>query len=271
MTLQYARLDLELELDAGRTRARRALAVPPLQISRARYDEPTAPERLHLTLIHLGGVLAGDQYDLCVSLGSGAEAVVTAAAATQIHTMSDGSARQQLLISAASGSALCWATGPQILFSGARYHQSTRVELAPSAFVMLCEVLVPGRLARRECWQFERYESTLEIVDQRGVLLAAENFCLEPRRRGPAVPGVMGSFAVQASMWLLSDCIDAERAASVISAKEAMHSAAVLPANSGIVIRTLSPALSAAHQSLRHAYTTLVVEKLIPVGLRPPW
>lgn len=271
MTAQSARLDLQLEFDGERTRPQRALATPPLQISRARYDDPDAPGRLNLTLIHLGGVLAGDQYELSVSMAAGAEAVVAAAAATQIYTMPNGSARQRLFIKTAPGSALCWVPGPQVLFSGARYHQSTRVELTPGAFVMLREVLVPGRLARGECWHFDRYESSIEIVDQRGEFLAGENILVEPGRRSPAVPGVMASFAVQGSMWLLSDCLDAERAARLISANEGMNSVAVLPAFSGIVVRVLSPGLSAAHQSLHQSYTTLVAKKLIPTGLRLPW
>jgi urease accessory protein len=271
MAAQIGRLGLELVCDGGHTRPRRALATPPLQLSRARYDDPAAPGRLHLTLIHLGGVLAGDQYELSVSMAAGAEAVVTAAAATQIYTMSSGAAQQQTVIRTAPGASLCWLPGPQVLFAGARYSQSTRVELAPGAFVMLCEVLVPGRLARGECWQFDRYESTLEVVDQRGGFLAGENVVVEPGRRSPAAPGVMGSFAVQASMWLLSDRIDAERAASVISATEGLSSAAVLPACSGIVVRALSSGLSVAHQLLHQAYTTLAAAQLIPMQLRSPW
>lgn len=271
MAAQIAYLDLELACDGERTRPRRALATPPLQLSRARYDDPAAPGRLNLTLIHLGGVLAGDQYELNVSMAAGAEAVVAAAAATQIYTMPHSSAQQRLFIKTAPGSALCWAPGAQVLFSGARYSQSTRVELAPGAFMVLCELLVPGRLARGECWQFDRYESTVEVVDQHGGFLAGENIVVEPGRRSPAVPGVMGSFVVQASMWLLSDCIDVERAARLISAEEGPSSAAVLPACSGIVVRALSTGLSAAQQSLRQVYTMLTAEQLIPTGLRLPW
>lgn len=267
MAAQFARLDLELESDGERTRLRRALATPPLQLSRARYDDPAAPGRLHLTLIHLGGVLAGDHYELCVATATGAEAVVTAAAATQIYTMPSGAARQQTLIRTAPGSALCWLPGPQVLFAGARYSQSTRVELAPGAFVMLCEVLVPGRLARGERWRFDRYESAVEVVDPHGGFLAGENIVVEPGQRSPAVPGVMGSFAVQASMWLLSDGFDAERAARVISTQGGMMSAAVLPAGSGIVVRALGSGLSAAHRSLHQAYAALTAEQLIPTWI----
>jgi urease accessory protein len=264
MPPQSGRLDLELELDGERTRPRRALATPPLQISRARYDDPAAPGRLSLTLIHLGGVLAGDQYELSVSMAAGAATVVAAAAATQIYTMTSGSAQQETVIRLAPGSTLCWMPGPQVLFAGARYCQSTRVELSPGAFLMLYEVLVPGRLARGECWRFGRYASTIEVVDQRGALLAGESICVEPGRRSPAIPGVMGRFTVHGSLWLLSDRIDAERAAKAINTKDGTQSAAILPAGSGIVVRSLSTGLSAAQQSLHRCYTALIAEKLIP-------
>lgn len=265
-----AQLELALEFDGERTRARRALATPPLQLSRARYDDAAAPGRLSLTLVHLGGVLAGDCYRLSVELASGAEAVVGAAAATQIYTMPSGTARQETLISAAPGSRLWWMPGPQILFAGARYCQSTRVELAPGAFVMLCEALVSGRLARGECWRFERYQSALEIVDPRGELLACEHTLVEPGRRHPAVPGVMGGFAVQGSLWLLGDRVDAERAAEAIGSRDGVLSAAVLPGG-GVVVRALGAGLSAVRLALRRCYEALAAEGLAPPLPGLPW
>lgn len=266
-----ARLELELGFDGERTRPRRALATPPLQISRARYDTPAAPGRLSLTLIHLGGVLAGDCAELAVDIASGAEAVVAGAAATQIYTMSSGSARQRTVIRAASASTLCWMPGPQILFAGARYSQSTRVELAPGAFVMLSEALVAGRLARGERWRFDQYESTVEIVDQRGALLAAEHALIEPPRRSPALPGVMGDFAVLGSLWLLGSRVDAQRTAELIGAKHGAISAAVLPGRCGVGVRVLGAGLTAVRQALQRCYDSLLAEGLALPGPGSLW
>jgi urease accessory protein len=196
---------------------------------------------------------------------------VAGAAATQIYTMSSGSACQQTVIRAAPDSTLCWMPGPQILFAGARYCQSTRVELARGAFVMLSEVLVAGRLARGECWRFDRCENTVEIVDQRGELLAAEHTLIEPSRRSPALPGVMGSFAVLGSLWLLGDRFNAEHTAQVISAKGGSISAAVLPGRCGVGVRVLGAGLTAVRQALQRCYDSLAAEGLAPAGPGIPW
>jgi len=80
---QEGRLDLLLERAGTTTRPVRCAVQPPLQLSRARYDHPARPDEPALTLVHLGGILAGDHYDLRIALGDGAGARVTTAAATQ--------------------------------------------------------------------------------------------------------------------------------------------------------------------------------------------
>lgn len=268
---QRAQLALELAFDGARTRPRRALATPPLQLSRARYDDPACPDRLHLTLVHLGGVLAGDSYELTVDLDAGAEAVVAAAAATQIYTMAGGCADQQTLIRAAPGSALCWMPGPQILFAGASFSQSTRVELGAGAFVMLGDALVPGRLAHGERWQFDRYEGLLEIVGERGQLLACERALVEPGRRSPAAPGVMGDFGALGSLWLLGAGVDAEGVAGLVGARGGQLSAAVLPGGCGVLVRALGAGLAATREALQRCYVCLASRRLVPPGPGPSW
>lgn len=263
MAAPPARLELELACDGARTRPRRALAQPPLQISRARYDDPADPARLCLTLVHLGGVLAGDRYELAVELGPGARATVVAAAATQIYTMPAGEACQRTAIRCAPGAALRWLPGPQILFAGARYSQATQVTLAPGACVVLAEVLVPGRLARGERWAFARYESLLEVVDQGGALLAAERVVLEPARRSPAAAGVMGDAAVVGTLWLLGG-LDAEACARLICGRGAGASAAVLPGACGVALRALGASLAATQASMRDSLAALAAAGLLP-------
>ncbi len=250
MSAQHARLDLALIANGARTRPARALATPPLQISRARYDNPANSAELALTLTQLGGVLAGDCYDLNVEVSAAAQATITAAAATQIYTMPSGAAQQQVRICVAPDAELTWHTAPQILFSGATYRQHTQIELASGAYLALSEILVAGRLAHGECWRFDHYSSMLEICDPSGRLLAGERIVLEPGRRSPAVAGVMERFAVLGTLWLLGDTFDAERLARRISTTNTRISAAVLPAGCGLVVRVLGHQLTATQQTL---------------------
>src|SRR3954471_23875671 len=93
---QEGRLDLLLERAGAITRPVRCAVQPPLQLSRARYDDPTRPDDPALTLIHLGGILAGDHYNLSITLGDAAGARLTTAAATQVYRMPQGEATQAI-------------------------------------------------------------------------------------------------------------------------------------------------------------------------------
>ena len=70
---------------------------------------------------------------------------------------------------------------PLILQAGARLQQQTRVDLAPSARVLLCELVSPGRVAFIEAFRFDVWRSNLEIRRE-GELLV----CMKISRRSPA-------------------------------------------------------------------------------------
>src|SRR5438045_6935103 len=120
---QEGRLDLLLERAGAITRPVRCAVQPPLQLSRARYDDPARPNDPALTLVHLGGILAGDHYDLQIALGEGAGARVTTAAATQVYRMPQGAATQAIQLQLGAGSRFEWLPEPTILFGGARFSQ----------------------------------------------------------------------------------------------------------------------------------------------------
>jgi urease accessory protein len=240
----------------GSTRPRRAEVRPPLQLSRARYDLAGRPATVALTLIHLGGILDGDRYDLSVQLGQGASARITTAAATQVYRMPLGDARPDITLRLAAGSRLAWLPEPLILFGGARFTQTTRVEIAPGARLGLLDVLVPGRLARGEVGQFERYEARLEVCAPDGRCLAAERTLLEPRRRPMMTPGMLGRTPVLGSLYVLDDQLDSERWCAWVNQRDDQAlGATILPSDCGLLIRALGEAASAVHAKLRELWS----------------
>ena len=246
------RLELHLGRDArGVTVPLRSLAQPPLQLSRVRYDDPACPETATLTLLHLGGVLAGDRVQMHVALEAGAGARIQMAAATQVLRMPDGCAAHKLEITLAEDSRLDWLAEPLILFGGARFSQQIHVTLGCGARLALMDILVPGRLARGECDAFERYETRLDVCDGGGRLLMAERGLLEPRRRALAVPGIRGSTPVVGSLYLLGDQIDATQlAAQLHILDDARLGVSELPNHSGVLVRLLDATPSAARERL---------------------
>lgn len=245
-------LDLLLERDGAITRPRRAFASPPMQLSRLRYDDPADPGAAVFTLLHLGGVLAGDRVQMRVELGPGAAAQIPMAAATQVLRMPAGDAAHALEIVLAEGSRLAWLAQPLILFAGACFSQTTRIMLAAGAQLALLDVLAPGRLARGERWQFTRYESRLEVCDAGGRLLVAERAVIEPARSIPFLPE---HTPVAGSLYLLGDTIDAEGMAAELAASSAPGlGATVLPNGAGLLVRALGATPSEVHGALSRVY-----------------
>jgi urease accessory protein len=254
-------LDLLLAPGDGATRLHRNLAVPPLQLSRLRYDDPAHPAQANLTMVHLGGILAGDRLHIRVELRAGAEASISSAAATQVYCMSDRDASQEIRLRLGPGSRLLWLPEPLILFAGACFRQDLRAELAPGARLALLDVVVPGRLARGEVFQFTRFESRLEICDQAGECLAAERACIEPGHSDPATAGLFGATPVLGSLYLLGDSLDAEALcaqAAQLCADDG--GAAVLPNGSGVLIRTLGDSASGVRSRLITIWRALATE-----------
>jgi urease accessory protein len=254
---QEGRLDMLLERDGALTRPVRCAVQPPLQLSRARYDDPARPDDPALTLVHLGGILAGDHYDLRIGLGAGAGARVTTAAATQVYRMPEGAATQFIQLQLGAGSHLEWLPEPTILFGGARFSQTTSVTLGTGARLALLDVLVPGRLARGEVYQFDRYATRLEVHSSAGRLLLAERALLEPHRHNLSAPGLLGATPVLGSLYILGDGIAAERDCAQLARREGGLSelkielgTAVLPNGCGMLVRALGATASQVHAAL---------------------
>jgi urease accessory protein len=255
---QTGALDLRLERVGATTRPARRVAHPPLQLSRVRHDVAGQPGAAALTLVHLGGILAGDRYDIQVALGPHAAATVTTAAATQVYQMPYGEARQDIRLQLGAGSRLAWLPEPLILFAGSRFTQTTKVELAPGALLGLLDVLVPGRLARGEIHQFDRYEARLEVCSPDGRCLVAERAVLEPRRRDPAAVGALGFTPVLGSLYILGDGVDAEYWCSWINQRDDRALAgAILPNRAGLLVRTAEATPSVVQTRLRRLWQCL--------------
>lgn len=256
-------LSLRLASVQGRTRPTHLVAIPPLQCSRARYDDPQNPNLTSLTLLHLGGMLQGDQIQLEIMLEPEAHARLTTAAATQVYRMPERTAAQSTTISALPGARLLYLPEPTILFAGSRFSQATHVTLDKGAVVVLRDILVCGRLARGEVHQFERFSSRFEVADSGGRCLFTERALLEPGRYSPAVVGVQGSYPVVGSLYLLA--LEADVAGLLSRARQVLGTyphvlaeAGELPNACGLVVRVLgttAPSVRAVLEPVQRAFT----------------
>jgi urease accessory protein len=135
--------------------------------ARARFPKPAAGAPPEAVLLNTaGGLTGGDRMDLAVTLGAGAEATLTTAAAEKIYRARDGEASEiGVHLALGAGARLAWLPQATILFDGSRLDRHTEVALAGDATFLAVEQLVFGRQAMgedvhhgscRDAWRIRR-------------------------------------------------------------------------------------------------------------------
>lgn len=118
---------------------------------RALFPRTEPDEPLGVVLLTTsGGLTGGDRLDITIEAGEGARVTATTQAAEKIYRASGRDTRIEVGIAVMAGSWLEWLPQETILFDGARLVRPTRVDVAPGARFLGCELAVFGRAARGE-------------------------------------------------------------------------------------------------------------------------
>ena len=146
---------------------------------RARFPKTAKLDPCEAVLLNTAGGLPGsDKLEIAVSLGAGASAVVTTAAAEKIYRSQQGKAAVTVALSLAGNSRLAWLPQPTIVFDRAQLERRMLIDMSAEAHFRAVEMLIFGRAAMgesvrqgsvRDAWRLRRD----------GVLLFADSFQLE--------------------------------------------------------------------------------------------
>jgi urease accessory protein len=117
---------------------------------RVRFPSPEADGLSAVFVNTAGGVAGGDRFDIDIATGEGARLTLTTAAAEKIYRAESSSAELNISLKAAAGSHLRWLPQETILFDRARVSRNIDIDLAESASLLLCEIVVFGRVAMGE-------------------------------------------------------------------------------------------------------------------------
>ncbi len=120
---------------------------------RVRFPSPEADGLSAVFVNTAGGVAGGDRFDIDVAAGEGARLTLTTAAAEKIYRAESSRAELNISLKAAAGAHLCWVPQETILFDRARVSRKIDIDLAESASLVLCEIVVFGRAAMGERMQ----------------------------------------------------------------------------------------------------------------------
>jgi urease accessory protein len=125
-----------------------------------------------------GGIAGGDRFDIDIASGNGARLTVTTAAAEKIYRADGLAAELNVTLKAEGRSHLSWLPQETILFDRAKIHRRFEIDLSDEASLLLCEIVVFGRLAMGERMQAGEFADRWRL--RRGGRLAfAENIRLD--------------------------------------------------------------------------------------------
>ena len=117
---------------------------------RVRFPSPEAEGLSAVFVNTAGGVAGGDRFDIEIATGEGSRLAVTTAAAEKVYRAAGPPAQINIALKLAAGSHLAWLPQETILFDRARVLRRIDIDLAESASLLLCEIVVFGRAAMGE-------------------------------------------------------------------------------------------------------------------------
>jgi urease accessory protein len=117
---------------------------------RVRFPSPEADGLSAVFVNTAGGLAGGDCFDVAIAVGEGSRLAVTTAAAEKVYRAEGASAQLDIALKAAAGAHLDWLPQETILFDQARLSRRIDIELAETASLLLCEIVVFGRAAMGE-------------------------------------------------------------------------------------------------------------------------
>ena len=145
---------------------------------RVRFPSPEADGLSAVFVNTAGGVAGGDAFGIEIAAGQGTRLAVTTAAAEKIYRAQGPAAQLDISLKAAAGAHISWLPQETILFDRARVSRHIDIDLADSASLLLCEIVVFGRTAMGERMRQGEFVDRWRLR-RGGRLVFAENIRLD--------------------------------------------------------------------------------------------
>ena len=145
---------------------------------RVRFPSPE-DDGLSAVLVNTaGGIAGGDRFDIEIASTNDARLTVTTAAAEKIYRAEGPAAELNVTLKAEGRSHLSWLPQETILFDRARIRRRFEIDLSDTASLLLCEIVVFGRIAMGERIQAGEFVDHWRLR-RGGRLVFAENIRLD--------------------------------------------------------------------------------------------
>ena len=254
---EQSRLELQLELNLrGQTVITHQYQTHPMRISRPFRldrdenigDSMLKNRRAYLYLRNNSpGLFAADKLEISLNLADRSQVYLTEQSATKVHPMKEGErARVNYRWRIARQGMVEFVPEPLILYRDSAFEQTTEIEIHPEASLFWSDIILPGRLARGERYQFRYYDHRLSVCSDRGESWFKERMYLEGQNNPFRDNSLLAKYAVwgnaiaimpRLKLDLLKNAVDSLEKQNISTLQAATS---VLPYNRGILIRVLA-------------------------------
>ena len=208
------------------------------------------------------GLLAGDALTMTCHLKVGSKLYFADQAAIKVHRMPQPETFSQVdySVQLEAGATLEFLPEPVILFEDAALFQTADIVVAPSASLCWGEIVLPGRWARGEHYQFREFSSRVRIRSDRGKLVFVDQMKLLGKTNRFARSGLFSSAPVLGSLIVLlpetvGDLAALQQRVEAIASDSAIDMASsVLPGARGLLVR----AMAARSQTMQKCFKEVV-------------
>ena len=209
MSIEKTAPQLSLSLGCNATKQtvlqKRYMAYP-LSVSPLFRREEGTSKRAYLYRMNTSpGLLAGDAIGTSIRLTAKSRLYLADQSATKVHQMPEVGTHASVNyhVSLAADSMLEFLPEPLILFEDAELEQTTEITMHSEASICWGEVVLPGRLARGEHYQFRRYLNKTKVRAPDGKLWFAETMNLQGKENRFVGSSLFASGAVLGTLILV--------------------------------------------------------------------
>ena len=242
------RLELEKDSSTRNTVIKEQYSRVPLFAQRAMYLEETLPVMAYVYIVSpSGGILQGDRYRIDIKLGNNTYAHVTTQGATRIYKMEKNYASQTININVDEESYFEYIPDQIIPFRNSRFYQEVHLNVHDNATMIYSEVIVPGRVASGEEFNYDICYLKTVGRNQLGKTRFIDTVKLEPRTENLRAKGNLGNLHVVGTIYIVTKegyindlNHEIDQNIRLLKGKRKLSCGySVLPGKQGIIIRIL--------------------------------
>jgi len=269
---QTKNLDLKLECDSealpptadrhGQTIVTHQYTAYPLGISRTFRHHTPNPQQAYLYITSISpGLLANDQLNISLQLTAHTHLFLTDQSATKVHPMpiAGSKAIAHYDVEIAEGATLEFVPEPIILFRDATLEQTINIKCHPTGKLFWSEMILPGRLARGEFYEFNHYFSRLQVTSPEGELWFTDAMRLYGKLNPFKNSDLFAPAPVLCNLIVILPETDLKLLSESLEDLEAAHcpnatvATSILPYGKGLLIRAIASGTGGLKNYLKYA------------------